>query len=232
MSARSTKRISPSRLAKEHVRTPSLPRDNRLTRSRLRTRQKLIEAALIVMGRKGVGAATIADITEQADVGFGSFYNHFKSKEQIAHEVFVLRAEEFARELEGVFERIEDPALAVSVVQRWFVERGRRDPVWGWFIIHVDAALEVVEKTFRTRILNDLQRFTASGRFKVPALDTAATITLAAIMSTMRRQLEGKGSESAASEMVEALMRMYGLEHDEAHKVAREPLPTWLGSNI
>jgi AcrR family transcriptional regulator len=204
--------------------------ENRLARSRLRTRQKLVEAALIVMGKKGVDAATIVDITEEADVGFGSFYNHFKSKEQIAEEVFVLRAEELAGELSTVFERIDDPALAASFVQRWFVERGRRDPVWGWFIIHAGAALDIVENTFRNRIFKDLRRSTEMGRFSIADLDTAVTITLAAIMTTMHRQLEGKNGPQAASNMVEALMRVYGLPQEEAHSVAFAPLPSWLGA--
>lgn len=35
-----------------------------------------------VMAAEGADAATINDITEAADVGFGSFYNHFASKEE------------------------------------------------------------------------------------------------------------------------------------------------------
>ncbi len=48
---------------------------NRLTRHKQKTRARLIRAALSVMARKGADAATINDITEAADVGFGSFYN-------------------------------------------------------------------------------------------------------------------------------------------------------------
>lgn len=56
---------------------------NRMGRQRRKTHDRLINAALSVMARKGAEAATINDITETADVGFGSFYNHFSSKEEI-----------------------------------------------------------------------------------------------------------------------------------------------------
>lgn len=202
---------------------------NRATRIRLRTRQKLIEAAQIVMGRHGVDGTAIAQITEQADVGFGSFYNHFESKEQIALQVFAARAEELAHELERVAEQVTDAALAASIIQRWFIERAKRDPVWGWFIVHADMALQQVEATFRERAKRDIQRGIAAGRFSVGGLDTVVTITLSAIMAVMRQQLEGRAKSDADSEMTEALLCMYGLPADEAQRLAYQPLPKWLG---
>ena len=55
---------------------------NRLDRRKARTRDALIRAAqtLIAEGRTNV---PIVEITQVADVGMGSFYNHFESKEQL-----------------------------------------------------------------------------------------------------------------------------------------------------
>jgi len=49
----------------------------------LRTRQRLLAAALSRFCTKGFLATTIEDITEQADLGKGTFYRHFTSKEHI-----------------------------------------------------------------------------------------------------------------------------------------------------
>ena len=56
---------------------------SRAARQRMWTRERLIEAARRVIARQGIDATTIADITSAADVGIGSFYNHFKSKEDL-----------------------------------------------------------------------------------------------------------------------------------------------------
>jgi AcrR family transcriptional regulator len=205
-------------------------RPSRQERRKADTRQRLIDAAQVVMGQKGVDAATIADITEQADVGFGSFYNHFASKEEIANEVFAQRAKRLADELEATFKRIPDHNLAAGVLQRWFIETGRRDPVWGWFLIHADAALPIVESTFHARICKDLERVARLSKMPIASIEMAASITLAAIMTTMRKALEGKLGPDGPSEMVEALLRMYGLPPKEAHKLAFAPLPEWLGA--
>ena len=52
-----------------------------------RTRAKLLDAARSVFSRKGLDLTTIDDITEQADVGRGTFYYHFSAKEDLISEL-------------------------------------------------------------------------------------------------------------------------------------------------
>ena len=53
---------------------------NRLDRRKARTRQALIDAAVRLIADGRSERASIQEITEAADIGFGSFYNHFESK--------------------------------------------------------------------------------------------------------------------------------------------------------
>jgi AcrR family transcriptional regulator len=48
-----------------------------------RTRKKLKQAALDVFSEKSIDATTVEDITEKADVGKGTLYQHFEDKEEI-----------------------------------------------------------------------------------------------------------------------------------------------------
>ena len=48
-----------------------------------RTRKKLKEAALDVFSEKSIDAVTVEEITEKADVGKGTLYQHFDDKEEI-----------------------------------------------------------------------------------------------------------------------------------------------------
>jgi len=67
--------------------TPGDEPVNRLERRKQRTRAALIRAAqaLIAAGKLNV---PVLEITQAADVGMGSFYNHFDSKEQLALAAF------------------------------------------------------------------------------------------------------------------------------------------------
>jgi AcrR family transcriptional regulator len=56
--------------------------DRRQRRS-TETRERLFRAALRLFGQKGFAETTVEDITNAADVGKGTFFNYFPSKEHI-----------------------------------------------------------------------------------------------------------------------------------------------------
>src|ERR1700685_1775962 len=56
--------------------------DRRQRRS-AETRERLFRAALNLFGRKGFAETTVEDITNAADVGKGTFFNYFPSKEHL-----------------------------------------------------------------------------------------------------------------------------------------------------
>lgn len=68
---------------------------NRFDRRREKTRVDLLAAAERVIARKGYHQTRIADIATEADVGLGTFYLHFKTK----NEIFIELIESGANEL-------------------------------------------------------------------------------------------------------------------------------------
>jgi AcrR family transcriptional regulator len=62
------------------------------------TRQKLVDAALILVEKKGYERMTVDDICEKAGVTKGAFYGHFKNKHQVIVEEF-LRADTHYKEV-------------------------------------------------------------------------------------------------------------------------------------
>lgn len=56
---------------------------DRASRRRMRTRADLLKAAHLAFAQHGYHEASIADITELADVGVGTFYLHFRDKDEI-----------------------------------------------------------------------------------------------------------------------------------------------------
>lgn len=60
---------------------------NRFQRRKEQTRKKLIDAAISLILENGYDAVTIDQIVERADVGKGTFYLHFKDKENLVWDV-------------------------------------------------------------------------------------------------------------------------------------------------
>jgi AcrR family transcriptional regulator len=79
----------------------------RRERHRAETRDRLYRAALDLFAERGFLRTTVEDITEAADVGKGTFFNYFPTKEHIlaefggAYLVAVQKGLEEARETEG-----------------------------------------------------------------------------------------------------------------------------------
>jgi AcrR family transcriptional regulator len=58
-------------------------RTSRRTRD---TRRKLIEAGVVLLRRADYATVPVAEITQLADVGLGTFYNHFAGKDELFDE--------------------------------------------------------------------------------------------------------------------------------------------------
>jgi AcrR family transcriptional regulator len=60
-----------------------LPASGRRQRRSAETRERLFRSALKLFSQKGFAETTVEDITEAADVGKGTFFNYFPSKDHI-----------------------------------------------------------------------------------------------------------------------------------------------------
>lgn len=68
------------------TRSVAVPAGNRRERHRAQTRDRLYRAALDLFAERGFLETTVEDITESADVGKGTFFNYFPTKEHILAE--------------------------------------------------------------------------------------------------------------------------------------------------
>lgn len=212
---------------------------NRLDRRKAQTRTALIRAAqrLIAEGRANV---SILEITQAADVGTGSFYNHFESKEAIYGALMEWVFEDFADALDRLVSEMADPAEVVSVCVRHTLLRAQREPVWGQFLIREGYSARVLERGLGQRLLRDIQKGIASGRFKredalMSFLSVGGTV-LASIsvwlqfdkkhgMRTDTIDQLGFNVDDLPQRAAKALLLTLGLSRSEAEKVAYRPLP-------
>jgi AcrR family transcriptional regulator len=65
------------------VRSSAPPAAGRRERKRAQTRERIFRAAMELFGQRGFFNTTVEDITEAADVGKGTFFNYFPSKEEV-----------------------------------------------------------------------------------------------------------------------------------------------------
>ena len=121
---------------------------NRTSRRMLRTRQRLVEAALALFSENGVDATTIEQITERADLGKGTFYRHFENKEAV---MIALVEDAVDHLLERLRVQERAPANLEEAVEHLITALA------GFFTEHQERFLLL----FQGRLLVKLQRETA-----------------------------------------------------------------------
>jgi AcrR family transcriptional regulator len=78
---------------------------SRHERRRLQTRKRLIKSTLDLVLEKGFESISIQDITDRADLGRGTFYIHFKDKEDVVWTAFQDLFQELEREAHQQLDR-------------------------------------------------------------------------------------------------------------------------------
>lgn len=83
-------------------RTQQGMRSDRRQRRRVETRERIFRAALQLFAERGYLETTVEDITEAADVGKGTFFNYFPTKEHVLERYGEERVEAVERALATV----------------------------------------------------------------------------------------------------------------------------------
>src|SRR5579883_2866610 len=107
----------------------------RIGRRRERMRAALIAAATRLFAEKGIEATTIAEIAEAADVGFGTFYNYFDSKDAVLDAVVATAVARQNRLLTRLTGLGGDPAVLMAIGLRSTARTVASDPVWANFVV-------------------------------------------------------------------------------------------------
>src|SRR4029453_3038297 len=134
-------------------------------RRRQRTRGRLVEAARRVIGRRGVEATTILDITREADVGFGTVYNYFDSKEAILAAATGGAAEGPGHARGGPKPRSDAARKILAAAARTGGGLVNRDPIWAWFVVRTSLYQEQMAAVHGHRLAVDLRRGVEQRRF-------------------------------------------------------------------
>ena len=198
---------------------------DRHSRRRERTRARMMDAAKALFARQGIDNTRINEITEEADVGFGSFYNHFDSKEAIVEAVLEEAVAAQGSAIEAVTADLDDTAETVAVAHRYFVELARTDPEWAWLLIRLEIPHNLAFAALGPFAQRDLDRGIKAGRFKVPHKQVALFAAGGALLAVMRAVLDGQAPRNADRHHAEGVLRLFGLEPEDAAEVARRPMP-------
>jgi AcrR family transcriptional regulator len=199
---------------------------NRLERRKQRTRAALIKSAqgFIAAGKVNV---PVLEITQAADVGMGSFYNHFSSKEQLFDAAVAEVLDAHGALLDELTSSIDDPAETFACSYRLTGRLFRQRPQESQILLATGMTLLASEKGLAPRARRDIEEANRAGRFHVDDPELALAMAGGALLGlgNLLRNQPDRDDAEAADRVTEDLLRLWGMSAEEARDICRRPLP-------
>ncbi len=166
----------------------TLPPDNRAAR----TREALLDAALLCLRERGYEATTVDDILSATRLTKGAFYFHFESKEDFALAAIDRALARFWPEIEKAMRtRGDDPFTPIYALFKLFAG----DCTHGCIFGNLSAEMAARSPTIRLRLAGVFGCWTGALVFVVNDLKTKGAIAAEADSGTLARlilaQLQG-----------------------------------------
>ena len=211
------------------VKAPELGRPTRTQKRRAKTRVKLLKAAYSVMSQKGVDSTTIQEITEAADVGFGTFYNYFSTKDEIAIRVLdcIVNTLGQRNDLANKAARVRDPALIVANSVRFVAREMMQNPISQWWLKRPDLMVERMRVGFRPFGIRDMKQAVEGGDYHIARDDqeTAWSFLNWLLVGNIKDIVDGHRPSTSERAMCESVLRVMGVELKAARSLSNRDLP-------
>lgn len=198
----------------------------RVARRRQKNLEVLIRAGREVMGEKGIDAATMLEIAERADIGAGTVYTYFKSKDDLAIAVLESLMTDLGNRIEQVTDNFDDPAQVYAFGVRTVIDTCTQDVRWRQLLNRSEVMAGAMFRQMGPFATRDLRNASRAGRFRIDDADLIWRMANHAIMGVALAITTGEVDESAAQECVARILCMNGISLDEARDLAARPRPT------
>jgi len=204
--------------------TGPFAREARTLGKSARTRAKLMDAAVGVFAREGFEAASVNEIARAAEVVNGTFYVHFKDKDDIAAAVAFRIATDVTRQLDEAMREIDDAIERTSTATRRFIAIASAEPEWGWALFRAVWSFRDLHGNVVSRLRAVLIRGRRQGVFTIEIddflVDTFSSMTMAALFA----RLQGTSGAEVGSKVAELQLRMLGVPAKRAKAAAWKAL--------
>ena len=205
----------------------SPPRTPRPDRRRARSRAALLRAAQELLAEDGRRDVSIQEITDRADVGFGTFYGHFESKDELFDAALRDILERHGRMLDTVTAGMDDPAEVYIASIRLTGRLATTYPQMARVLTHSGLAYVVADEGLAPRARRDLRAAVDAGRFDAPHPEILQAAVGGALLGLLAYLEDHPGVDAgqATDELAVGLLRMLGMTRRQAASLVARPLP-------
>jgi AcrR family transcriptional regulator len=187
-------------------------------------RARLMETALAVFAEKGVGASVIQDVIAAAGVSQGTFYNYFRTNEELLLAVAEELSNELINAIEQTVSQYEDPAVRIATGVRLYLYKARAFPLFARFVVQTGLHLASPNNLIYEYVPQHLETGFASGRFHRMPVEVAIDLIGGQALMAIARLESGVAADDYPEWVVATLLRALGVPQKDAQRIAFAPL--------
>jgi AcrR family transcriptional regulator len=200
----------------------------RIARRRQKVREALLNAASTVMSEKGLDGATMAEIAEHADVGAGTVYNYFKSKDELSVAMLEEMMHRLALRIAETTEGFSDPAQVYAFGVRTVLETATTDMRWKQLLNRSEVIADALFRRMGPFAIRDIQHAADAGRFNTNNAELVWRMTTHAMVGASLAITNGAVASEALDDVVVRLLCITGIGTALATELAMRPRPALL----
>jgi len=182
------------------------------------------------MSQTGVDDTSINAIADLADVGFGTFYNYFDSKDDIAANVLDCVIDNLGRRNDLVTQALDehDPVKIVANSVRLVAHEMSVNPMWTSWVAHPDLVVNRMRDGFRPFGRRDFDRAVLAGAFDLvdDDFELAWGSSMWMLVGGVKGVLDGQHPLESEDHIVEGILRMLGVPPNAAATATTSDLPS------
>lgn len=140
-------------------------------------RDAILEAALDCFSQRGFAQTTMEEIRERSRASTGSLYHHFKSKEQLAAELYLEGVKRYQEGLKEELWRHRSARRGIQAVVRYHLSWIEENPAWARYLMQSREATFVATTQPVVRRLNG-EMFQQFADWIAPFVDSGEVVRL------------------------------------------------------
>jgi AcrR family transcriptional regulator len=188
---------------------------------REKTRTKLLRGAIQVFAQHGAEARVIDLVIRQAGVSRGTFYNYFRTNDELFLEVAREVSNEIITIVDPIVQRQQDAAASLACGLVSVVRLALINPVLAQFVSKGGPDALSAGNLTNTVVPREIRNGMAAGLFTVPDEQLAFDMVFGPVLMAFNAVINGRASEEYARNLAQAVLQSLGLEAGRARGYAR-----------
>jgi len=196
------------------------------TGKRGRTRRSMLDSTFRLIGHEHGLNVRIEEICADAGVSRGTFYNYFASLDELFQTLALDLSHDFNHAVLATLATIESRAERTNAAIQHYLKRARRDPAWGWAMVHLSATGPFFGRKSYDACGKTLSEGIKAGEFDLPSMQLGRDMVMGTILAAMITILRDEGrARSHPRHVAHYLLRALGVPDARAHAIAESSLP-------